>query len=69
MSNFVKFASDTPGYGSGWKAYQNGERYSDADLARINNSGEWGAGGFVRGVRAAAAGLGLYDEIYQKGVE
>jgi hypothetical protein len=58
------FASDTPGYGSGWHAYHNGERYDGTYLAALNNSGEWGNGGFVRGYRAAANGLSLYDEIY-----
>jgi hypothetical protein len=60
----TRFASSDPGYGSGWKAFHNGERYSDRELGVIVNSGEWGCGGWVRGYRAAAGGLGLYDEVY-----
>ena len=60
----IRFASDDPGYAAGWKVYHLGERYSDRDLAVIVNSGGWGAGGWVRGYRAAVAGLGLYDEMY-----
>ena len=64
MSRTTKFAADTTGYGSGWKAYHNGERYHVSALVVLLNTDEWGAAGFVHGYRAAAAGLGLYDEIY-----
>lgn len=58
------FASDQPGYGSGWYAFHNGERYEAGYLSILASSADHGSPGFARGYRAASAGLGLYDEIY-----
>jgi len=56
-----RFAADAPGYGSGWKAFHNHERYTEKDLARLCADGERN---FTLGYRAAVEGRDLYDEMW-----